>query len=52
MRWQELDPPNSFAVKCNNDILDYAVPPFVGILREVYDLEDLNYRSAYWKRCA
>lgn len=40
MRWQELDCPTSFAVKCNNDILDYALPPFAGILREVYDLED------------
>lgn len=40
MRWQELSSPNSFAVKCNNDILDYSLPPFAGILREVYDLED------------
>ncbi len=39
-RWQELDCPTSFAVKCNNDIMDYALPPFAGILREVYDLED------------
>ena len=40
MRWIELDSPNSFAVKCNNDILAYAIPPFAGILRELYDLED------------
>lgn len=40
-RWQELDSPNSFAVKCNKDILNYAMPPFAGILREIYDLEDL-----------
>ena len=40
MRWQELDCPTSFAVKCNNDILDYSLPPFAGILREGYDLED------------
>ena len=39
-RWQELDSPTSFAIKCNNDILDYSIPPFAGILREVYDLED------------
>jgi len=39
-RWQELDSPTSFAIKCNNDILDYAIPPFVGILREIYDIED------------
>lgn len=40
MKWQELASPTSFAVKCNNDILNYSVPPFVGIFREVYDLED------------
>lgn len=40
MKWQELDSPNSFAVKCNNDILNYSIPPFVGMFREVYDLED------------
>lgn len=39
-RWQELDSPNSFAVKANKDILGYALPPFAGILREIYDLED------------
>lgn len=39
-RWIELDSPTSFAIKCNNDILDYAIPPFAGILREVYELED------------
>lgn len=39
-RWQELASPTSFAIKCNNDILEYAMPPFAGILREVYDLED------------
>lgn len=42
-RWQELDSPTSFAIKCNNDILEYTLPPFAGILREVYDLED--YKS-------
>lgn len=40
MRWQELDSPYSFAIKCNKDILNYAMPPFAGILREIYDLED------------
>ena len=39
-RWQELDSPTSFAIKCNNDIMEYSIPPFAGILREVYDLED------------
>ncbi len=38
--WIELDAPTSFAIKCNTDILDYAIPPFAGILREVYDIED------------
>lgn len=40
LRWQELDSPTSFAIKCNSDILEYPLPPFAGILREVYDLED------------
>lgn len=40
MKWQELDSPTSFAVKCNTDILNYAIPPFAGILREIYDIED------------
>ncbi len=39
-RWIELDSPTSFAIKCNSDILDYAIPPFAGILREIYDIED------------
>lgn len=39
-RWIELDCPNSFAVKCNSDILEYALPPFIGVLRDIYDLED------------
>jgi hypothetical protein len=39
-KWIELDSPNSFAVKCNNDILEYAIPPFAGLLREIYDIED------------
>ena len=42
LRWQELDAPNSFAIKTNKDILGYAIPPFVGILRELFDLEDLK----------
>lgn len=39
-KWIELDSPTSFAVKCNTDILDYSIPPFAGILREIYDIED------------
>ena len=41
-RYQELDSPTSFAVKCNNDILDYSVPPFAGVLRDIYDIEDVR----------
>ena len=40
MRWIELDPPNSFAIKCNDDIPTYSIPPFAGLLREIYDIED------------
>ena len=39
-KWIELDSPTSFAIKANGDILDYAIPPFAGILREVYEIED------------
>lgn len=42
-RWIELDSPTSFAVKCNNEILDYAIPPFAGILPEIFDIE--NYKQ-------
>lgn len=39
-KWIELDSPTSFAIKANPDILDYAIPPFAGILREIYEIED------------
>lgn len=39
-RWIELDSPTSFCIKCNRETPDYALPPFAGILREVYDVED------------
>lgn len=39
-KWQELDSPNSFAIKCNKDILDYSLPPFAGILTNLYEIED------------
>lgn len=42
-RYQELDSPTSFAIKCNTDTPSYSVPPLAGILREVYDIED--YKS-------
>jgi len=40
IRWIELDAPTSFAIKCTNDILEYSIPPFAGILRDVYNIED------------
>ena len=40
MRWQELDAPTSFAIKCNREVLGYAIPPFAGIFRDIYDVED------------
>lgn len=45
-RWQELDSPNSFCIKANKDIPTYAVPPFIGILRELTDLEDYKKLKA------
>lgn len=39
-RWIELDSPTSFAIKCNSDVLAYSVPPFAGILREIFDIDD------------
>lgn len=42
-KWQELDCPTSFAIKCNSELPEYPVPPFAGLLREIYDLED--YRN-------
>lgn len=49
-RYQELEAPYSFAVKCNMDILDYAAPPFAGMLREIYNLED--YKDIMLSRAA
>lgn len=43
LKWQELSCPNSFAIKCNYEIPEYPIPPFAGLLREIYDLED--YRN-------
>lgn len=41
-KWIVLDSPASFAVKFNDDITDYPLPPFAGLLREIYDLEDFK----------
>lgn len=42
-KWIDLDAPTSFAIKCNTDITNYSMPPFAGILRDIYDLE--TYRQ-------
>lgn len=39
LRWIELDSPTSFAIKCNADILDFPLPPFAGILPDIFDIE-------------
>lgn len=39
-RWIELDAPTSFAIKATTDTLEYSMPPFAGILRDIYDIED------------
>lgn len=39
LRWIELDSPTSFAIKCNADILNYALPPFAGILGDIFDID-------------
>lgn len=38
--WIELDSPTSFAIKAAFDILEYPLPPFAGLLRAIYDIED------------
>lgn len=38
-RWIELDCPTSFAIKCNTDCLEYPIPPFAGILPEIFDID-------------
>lgn len=38
--WIELDSPTSFAIKCTSGIGAYALPPFAGILPEIYDLDE------------
>jgi hypothetical protein len=38
-KWQEIDSSKSICIKVNEDIT-YPVPPFVGILEALYDIED------------
>lgn len=39
LRWQELDSGRTICIKINEDI-DYVIPPFVGVLEAIYDLQD------------
>lgn len=48
--WIELPSPEAFAVKCNMDVPNYPIPPFCGILRDVFDLEE--YRDMKLARTA
>jgi hypothetical protein len=40
LRWQELSSPNSFAIKACSEILAYPLPPFAGILEDIYNIVD------------
>lgn len=40
LKYQDLDPPFSFAIKANKEIVNYSLPPFAGILRNLYDIAD------------
>ncbi len=39
LKWQELDSKKTICIKANED-LDYLIPPFVGVLEAIYDLQD------------
>lgn len=41
-KWQEIDSFRSICIKLNEDI-DYPIPPFIGVLGSLFDLED--YKS-------
>lgn len=40
LRWQELDAENTICIKVNEEIYEYAIPPFVGVFESVFDIED------------
>jgi len=40
LRYQDLDSPTSFAIKVNDDIKNYPLPPMAGVLASIYDLAD------------
>lgn len=40
-RWQEIDSKKSICIKLNEDI-DFPIPPFIGLLPMIYDIEDFK----------
>ena len=42
LRWQELDPERTFAIKINMDDLTLNVPPLIGLFEPLIDLIDLQ----------
>lgn len=38
-QWQELDSSNTVVIKINDDVT-YDLPPFVGVFRSIFDIED------------
>lgn len=41
LRWQEISFENSICIKMNQD-LDYSIPPFIGVLATLLDIEDFK----------
>ncbi len=39
LKWQELSSDKTICIKVNEDI-EYSIPPFVGVLEAIYDLQD------------
>ena len=42
LKWQELPIENTFCIKINMDILDYAIPPLSGLFDSIINLVDLQ----------
>lgn len=40
-KWQEIDSKKSICIKLNEDI-DFPIPPFIGLLPMIYDIEDFK----------
>lgn len=39
-RWQELDPDKTLCIKWFNDEIDYALPPYMSLFDDLYNLKD------------